>query len=122
MFLGTVRRGPEDGPVDAIDYSAYEDMAEAEFDRILQEGAARFPGVRLAARHRLGIVAAGEPSVGVAAAAPHRTESFAACRWVIEEVKRRLPVWKRERLEDGTTRWREGGPLPSGQPPSGAGR
>jgi molybdopterin synthase catalytic subunit len=123
LFLGTVRRSVEDGPVDAIDYSAYDEMAEAELDRILRDGAAQFPGVRMTARHRLGLIPAGEASVAVAAAAPHRAEAFAACRWVIEEVKQRLPVWKRERLEDGSVRWREGGAPaapPSNQPPSAA--
>jgi len=60
------------------------------------------------ARHRLGDVPTGEPSIGVAVAAPHRAEAFDACRYVIEEAKQRLPVWKRERFDDGSTQWREG--------------
>ncbi len=58
-------------------------------------------------QHRLGTVALGEASIAVAAAAPHRAEAFDACRFVIEEAKRRLPVWKKERMADGTDRWRE---------------
>ncbi len=107
LFLGTVRRGAEDGPVTAIEYSAYEEMVVAEFDRILDEVRARWPGGRVAACHRLGTVPAGEASIAIAAAMPHRAEAFAACRYVIEEVKRRLPVWKQEILDDGTRRWRE---------------
>ncbi len=107
LFLGSVRRSTEDGAVEAIAYSAYEAMAVAEFDRILAAAAAQWPSARFAARHRLGVVPTGEPSIAVAAAAPHRDEAFAACRFVIDEAKRRLPVWKKERFADGTTRWRE---------------
>jgi molybdopterin synthase catalytic subunit len=106
LFLGTTRRSPEDGPVSAIEYSAYEEMAAAEFQRILEEARSRWPGGRLAACHRLGTIPAGEASIGIAAAMPHRAEAFAACRYVIEEAKRRLPVWKQEILDDGTRRWR----------------
>lgn len=107
VFLGSVRRGPDDGPVEGIEYSAYEAMAGAEFDRIVAEAATRWPAARFAARHRVGWVPTGEPSIAVAAAAPHRAEAFAACRFVIEEAKRRVPVWKKERLDDGSARWRE---------------
>lgn len=106
-FLGTVRRGADDGPVARIEYRAYEEMLEAEFARILDEAAARWPRARVAAQHRLGDVQAGEASIGVVAAAPHRAEAFDACRFVIEEAKQRLPVWKREILDDGTAAWRD---------------
>jgi len=106
LFLGTSRKSPEDGPVAAIEYSAYEEMAEAEFERILTEARSRWPLGSLAACHRLGTVPAGEASIAIAAAMPHRAEAFAACRYVIEEAKRRLPVWKREIMDDGTRRWR----------------
>ncbi len=106
LFLGTVRRGAADGPVAAIEYSAYEEMAIAEFDRILGEVRARWPGGCVAVCHRLGTVPAGEASIAIAAAMPHRAEAFAACRYLIEEAKRRLPVWKQEILDDGTRRWR----------------
>lgn len=107
LFVGSVRRGPGDGPVRAIDYAAYEEMVAAEFTRILREAGEQWPGARFAARHRVGHVPVGEPSIAVVAAAPHRAEAFAACRYVIEEAKRRLPVWKKEQFEDGSTRWRE---------------
>jgi len=108
LFLGTVRRGPDDGPVARIEYEAYAEMLEAEFGRILAEARARTPGIAVAGVHRLGVVPAGEASIGVAAGAAHRAEAFDACRWVVEEAKRRLPVWKREVLDDGTSGWREG--------------
>lgn len=107
LFLGSVRRGPDDGPVAAIDYSAYEEMAATEFDRICREAAERWPDACVAAQHRIGHVPLGEASIAVAVAAPHRAEAFAACRWVVEEAKKRLPVWKKERFDDGTTRWRD---------------
>lgn len=106
LFVGSVRRSEEDGPVNAIEYSAYEAMAEAEIGRILTEAEARWPGVRLGVRHRIGRVPVGEASVAVAAAMPHRAEAFDAARYVIEEIKRRLPVWKQEHFEDGNRRWR----------------
>lgn len=106
-FLGTVRRGPEDGPVEAITYSAYEEMADAECARILAEAADRWPEAGITIRHRLGELPTGTASIAVVAAAPHRAEAFDAGRWVVEEAKRRLPVWKRERFEDGTSQWRE---------------
>ena len=112
VFLGTVR-GDED--VTAIDYSAYDDMAVAEIERILAEAAQRWKAARVTLQHRLGLVPVGETSIGIAAAAPHRDEAFAACRYVIEEVKRRLPVWKKELHADGSATWVD----PSGKPVAG---
>jgi molybdopterin synthase catalytic subunit len=106
LFLGTARRGEEDGPVAVIEYSAYEAMVGAELERILAEARERWPAARLAAVHRVGTVPAGEASIGIAAALPHRAEAFAACRYVIEEVKLRLPVWKREVFDDGRRDWK----------------
>jgi molybdopterin synthase catalytic subunit len=105
VFLGTVRRSAEDGEVVGIEYSAYEAMAEAEFERIVTDAGERWPMARVAVRHRLGYVPTGEASVAVVAAAPHRAEAFAACRFVIDETKRRVPVWKKERLASGAARW-----------------
>jgi molybdopterin synthase catalytic subunit len=102
VFLGTVRGDDE---VTGIDYSAYDEMAVAEIKRILDETQARFTSARVMLQHRLGLVPLGEASIAIAAAAPHRDEAFAACRSVIEEVKRRLPVWKKELHADGTTTW-----------------
>lgn len=100
----------------SIEYTAYEEMVVAEFDRILAEARERWPNGRLAVCHRLGTVPAGEASIAIAAATPHRADAFAACRYVIEEVKRRLPVWKQEILDDGTRRWR-GDPHPMAHSP-----
>jgi molybdopterin synthase catalytic subunit len=108
VFLGTVR---SDGDVTAIEYSAYEEMAFAEIERILGEAQAQWPEARVMLQHRLGLIPAGEASIAIGAAAPHRAEAFAACRFVIEEVKKRLPIWKKEHRSDGTSAWVD----PSGQ-------
>jgi molybdopterin synthase catalytic subunit len=112
LFLGTVRDGPEDGGVTAIEYSAYEAMAGAELDRILAEARRQWPATRIALRHRLGLVPTEEASIGIAAAAPHRPDAFAACRYVIEAVKKRAPIWKKELRADGSVLWVD----PQGRP------
>ncbi len=107
MFLGSVRQSEEDGPVAEIEYTAYEEMVEAEFGRIVAEACARWPDTRIAAVHRIGRVPTGEPSIAVVASAPHRAEAFETCRHVIEEAKKLLPVWKKEIFENGAEAWRE---------------
>jgi molybdopterin synthase catalytic subunit len=102
VFLGTVRT---DDHVTAIDYSAYEPMASEEIDRILHEARGRWAEAGVILQHRLGEIPAGEASIAIVAAAPHRDEAFAACRYVIEEAKKRLPIWKKEMHADGTAAW-----------------
>jgi molybdopterin synthase catalytic subunit len=113
VFLGTVRKSAGDGPILAIEYSAYEAMVDTEFEKILGEAAERWPLGKFAAQHRLGRVGLGEASIAIVAATPHRGESFEACRFIIEEVKQRLPVWKKEVFEDGSEGWRENEPCDS---------
>lgn len=104
LFVGTVRNHHGGRGVVRLDYSAYEPMAEAECARIVAEAEARWPAtVRVV--HRLGRLEIGDAAVAVVAAAAHRDAAFAACRHVIEEVKRRVPVWKRELYTDGTEAW-----------------
>jgi molybdopterin synthase catalytic subunit len=105
-FLGLVRNHHEGRSVLRLEYSAYPDMAEAEAAAILGEAADRWP-VQLAARHRTGMLEVGEAAVAVAAAGAHRGEAFEACRYVIEELKRRVPIWKREYYADGSVGWVE---------------
>ena len=102
VFLGTVRN---DAEVTGIEYSAYDEMAVAEITRMLDEARERWPEARVALQHRLGLIPLGEASIAIAAAAAHRAEAFAACRYVIEEVKQRLPIWKKELHVDGTATW-----------------
>lgn len=113
VFVGTVRADGDGGAggIVAIEYSAYDAMADAELERLTAEARERWPDARVAVRHRLGRIAVGEASIAIVAAAPHRAEAFAACRYVIEEVKKRLPVWKKELRSDGTAVWVD----PSGQ-------
>ena len=102
VFLGTVR---SDDGVTAIEYSAYEEMAIAEIARMLAEAHERWPDARVTLQHRLGNVPVGEASIAIAAGAPHRDTAFTACRYVIEAVKKRLPIWKKELHADGTATW-----------------
>lgn len=103
-FLGIVRDHHAGRPVTGLTYSAYEPMAEAVCAEIVAEAELRWP-VRVALVHRLGALSIGEAAVAIAVAGDHRDEAFAACRHVIEEVKRRVPVWKLERFADGTEEW-----------------
>jgi molybdopterin synthase catalytic subunit len=102
VFVGTVR---SEADVTGIDYSAYETMAFAEIERILNDAKAQWPETRVMLQHRLGLIPVGEASIAIAAAAPHRDDAFAACRYVIEQVKKRLPIWKKEMHADGTATW-----------------
>ncbi len=103
-FTGIVRNEHRGRDVLRLEYTAYPAMAERLGEDIIREGQHRF-GVRLAIRHRVGVLEVGDIAVFVAAAAPHREEAFAACRWAIDEVKRRVPIWKREHYADGTFAW-----------------
>lgn len=107
LFLGTVRSAPEDGDVEGIEYSAYPDMAEGEFGRILAEAVERWPQARVSLRHRTGYIPTGEASIAIAVAAPHRAEAYDCSRYVIEETKKRVPIWKKERFVSGSARWVE---------------
>jgi molybdopterin synthase catalytic subunit len=103
-FVGLVRNHQDGGAVLRLEYSAYEPMAEQECAAIVAEAESRWPA-RVALRHRLGRLEIGEVAVAVVAAAAHRGPAFEACRYVIEEVKRRVPIWKQETYQDGTVAW-----------------
>lgn len=106
-FLGTTRRESESREVVAIEYEAHRAMAEEEIVRIVSEAGDRFGGT-MAAIHRVGRVEVGEPSVIVAASTPHRPEAFAACRFLIDGIKARAPIWKRIHYVDGNAEWIDG--------------
>jgi molybdopterin synthase catalytic subunit len=103
-FLGTVRDHHGGRRVVRLDYSAYVPMAEAECARITEEAESRWD-VAVALRHRIGQLEIGDTAVAVVAASAHRDEAFLACRYVIEEVKRRVPFWKKEYFADGSVAW-----------------
>lgn len=104
LFVGTTR-SPSDGEiVDELEYEVYAEVARAEMDRLGAAVLARHGLGAVYVAHRVGTVPAGEPSVIVAAAAAHRAEAFAGARELIEEVKRTVPIWKKERRAVGD-RW-----------------
>ena len=86
-------------------YDAYEEMAEAVLGEIAGEAAEVLGTDRVAVIHRIGELAVGEVSVAIAVSSPHRARAFEASRYVIEEIKKRLPVWKKERYVDGGQAW-----------------
>lgn len=100
-FVGVVRDHNEGRAVTLLEYEAYGAMAERELARIEAEIVAADPGLRVFASHRVGRLAVGDAAVVCAASAPHRGEAFAACRRLIDEIKARLPIWKREHGPDG---------------------
>ena len=94
-FLGVVRGSEEGEPIEAIDYTAFVQMAEVQFQKLLDEAARRWPLESVRVVHRLGVVRVGEPSLWMEVVSPHRAEAFDACRWIIDEMKRVVPIWKR---------------------------
>lgn len=105
-FVGSVRDNHNGRGVVRLTYTAYGEMAERVCAAIVLEAQTQWP-VRVALQHRIGELAVGEAAVAVAIGAGHRDEGFAACRWVIEEIKRRVPIWKHEFYADGTDAWVE---------------
>src|SRR5688572_21840978 len=100
LFVGTVREVNDGRSVTGIDYTAYRHMAERELTSIATEAVERFETTDLVIEHRLGTLEVGEASIVIAAAHPRRARAFDCARYVIEEIKRRLPVWKREHYAD----------------------
>jgi molybdopterin synthase catalytic subunit len=108
LFLGVVRDHNEGSAVSGMHYEAYVEMAEQTLRAIVAEATSQ-PGVgKVAAVHRIGELRVGDVSVAIAASAPHRAEAFGACRYVIEAIKQRLPVWKQERYVGGAQQWLAG--------------
>ena len=104
-FEGWVRNSNEGRDVDGLEYEIYDELAQAEGERILSEAAVRFGGIDAHAVHRSGALKVGELAVWVGVSAAHRGEAFAACRYIIDQVKHRLPVWKKEHYLGGNTAW-----------------
>jgi molybdopterin synthase catalytic subunit len=101
IFLGVVRDTNEGRAVTKLEYEAYGSMAIAEMDRICAGIEADVDGARVAALHRVGALAVGDIAVVCAASAPHRGEAFRACRLLIDRIKERVPIWKREHGPNG---------------------
>lgn len=105
LFLGVVRDENEGRSVARLEYEAFAPMAEAEMSRIAAEAAARWGTGAVSVVHRTGTLEIGEVSVAILVASPHRGDAYEASRYVIEELKKRLPIWKRESYVDGPSEW-----------------
>jgi molybdopterin synthase catalytic subunit len=104
LFVGTTRNHSEGQQVEVLEYEAYEELATKELERVARAAFERHGLGAAYLAHRLGVVPVGEASVIVAASAAHRAEAFAGCRELIDELKRMVPIWKKERWAGGG-RW-----------------
>ena len=102
MFVGVVRNENGGREVRYLEYEAYEEMALPLMEEIEREARAKWPVSDVRIAHRLGQIQIGEASVVVAIASPHRAEAFAACRYAIDTLKARVPIWKKEFYADGS--------------------
>lgn len=105
VFLGTVRDLNDGRPVSGMEYEAYAPMAESELRAIAEETCARTAGLRLVVEHRVGTLEIGEASVAIVAAHAHRAQAMDGAREVIEALKQRVPIWKREHYVSGDREW-----------------
>jgi molybdopterin synthase catalytic subunit len=94
-FLGVVRGSEEGAAISAIEYESFQKMAEHQFNLLFDEIVKRWPIESVRLVHRVGVVKVNEPSLWVEIVAPHRGEAFAACQWLIDEMKRVVPIWKK---------------------------
>lgn len=101
-FLGVVRDTSDGRAVTTLDYSAYVSMAKKEMERIADGIEREIEGVRVCAIHRIGTLLVGDAAIVCVASAPHRGEAFRACRALIDRIKERVPIWKREHGPDGS--------------------
>ncbi|MGE5099574.1 MAG: molybdenum cofactor biosynthesis protein MoaE [Deltaproteobacteria bacterium] len=105
LFVGTVRDVNDGRPVTGIEYSAYRSMAQREMADIVREASERFDTADIVVEHRLGELTLGDASVAIAVAHPRRGGAYDASRYVIEQLKKRVPIWKLELYVDGTREW-----------------
>ena len=104
-FEGWVRDHNEGQEVTGLEYEAFQELAVKEGDRIVAEALRRFPVKRALCIHRVGSLGLGEMAVWVGVSSAHRGEAFDACRFIIDEVKHRLPIWKKEHYRNGDSGW-----------------
>ncbi len=105
VFLGIARSAPEDGDVVELHYESFPDMAIKVMEEIREETLREFPVREVFIHHRLGVVRVGEPSFMVVVFGGHRDETFRACRYAVDEVKKRAPIWKKEVFSNGKGEW-----------------
>jgi molybdopterin synthase catalytic subunit len=118
LFLGTTRDNSHGRPTASLDYQSYNEMAAKMLAQLEAEARRRWPLIGCALVHRLGHLEIGEASVAVAVSAPHRDAAFEAGKWLIDTLKKNVPIWKRENWADGTSAWVHPG-LPAADSPSG---
>ncbi|MFP4091047.1 MAG: molybdenum cofactor biosynthesis protein MoaE [Cyclobacteriaceae bacterium] len=101
VFIGTVRNKTQDKRVVRLDYEAYDSMAIAQMQKLAEETAGKWPVTGIAIHHRKGVLEIGDIAVVIAVSTPHRQEAFDACKYTIDTLKERVPIWKKEIFEDG---------------------
>jgi len=105
VFEGRVRNHSHGKPVTALSYECYEPMALKEMEKILQEALKNWKVEKITAVHRHGDIPLGETAVWIGVASAHRDEAFEACRFMIDEIKAKVPIWKKDNYADGTHVW-----------------
>lgn len=101
VFIGTVRAKTANKKVIRLEYECYEPMAVSEIEKIFKEASQRWPILKVAISHRIGILQLGDEAVVLAVSTPHRKESFEACQFIIDTLKQTVPIWKKEVYEGG---------------------
>jgi molybdopterin synthase catalytic subunit len=105
VFEGRVRNYSDGRTVERLEYEGYEALAAKEGERVVTEAASKFHIIQARCVHRLGALALGDLAVWVGVSAHHRGDAFAACRYIIDEVKERVPIWKKEFYAGGDSGW-----------------
>lgn len=105
VFEGWVRNENEGRTVERLEYEVYEPLAVSEGEKVIAEAREQFPHLQACCVHRSGLLEIGDCAVWVGVAAPHRDEAFKACRYIIDQIKVRLPIWKKEHYVDGDSGW-----------------
>lgn len=105
LFLGITREFTGEKQTTLLSYEAYDQMAERELQRLEAQARERWPLVECSLVHRTGVVPVSEASVAIVTSSPHRADAFDAGRWLIDELKRSVPIWKQEHYADGSTEW-----------------
>lgn len=105
LFVGTTRKLTAGRETVSLEYDCYEAMAISELEKLREGAMERWPLTGCAVIHRTGVVAIGEASVALAVSGPHRAAAYEASRWIMDQLKQKVPIWKKEQWTDGSTDW-----------------
>ncbi len=105
LFCGTTRRLTDGKETQRLEYEAYREMAMPEIEALCQRAKSQWSVEKISVVHRVGLVAVGETSIAIAVSAPHRKAAFSAGQWLLDELKKVVPIWKKEEWTDGSTEW-----------------